>query len=176
MALMQLASVEEAIEALIALHDHQLDLNQHLRVSFSKSTIWAPPSSQSDGRPSDWWCREASSHPSVPTNCPTSRWTAMGEPAGLVATATEVTEHIPEQRGQQSIVGNKVCWFLVFMAKICIYLFQNGYFSAGFQFPASPTVFCALFFIFSLFFLFFYDVLELQVSLNFCRIFFSSVL
>uniref|UniRef100_UPI0009B3EC7D polypyrimidine tract-binding protein 3 n=1 Tax=Monopterus albus TaxID=43700 RepID=UPI0009B3EC7D len=39
MALMQLASVEEAIEALITLHDHQLDHNQHLRVSFSKSTI-----------------------------------------------------------------------------------------------------------------------------------------
>uniref|UniRef100_A0A3B5AE15 RRM domain-containing protein n=1 Tax=Stegastes partitus TaxID=144197 RepID=A0A3B5AE15_9TELE len=39
MALMQLASVEEAIEALIVLHDHQLDHNQHLRVSFSKSTI-----------------------------------------------------------------------------------------------------------------------------------------
>uniref|UniRef100_A0A669DNF2 Polypyrimidine tract binding protein 3 n=1 Tax=Oreochromis niloticus TaxID=8128 RepID=A0A669DNF2_ORENI len=39
MALMQLASVEEAIEALIILHDHQLDHNQHLRVSFSKSTI-----------------------------------------------------------------------------------------------------------------------------------------
>ncbi|KAM6975164.1 polypyrimidine tract-binding protein 3 [Tautogolabrus adspersus] len=39
MALIQLASVEEAIEALIALHDHQLDHNQHLRVSFSKSTI-----------------------------------------------------------------------------------------------------------------------------------------
>uniref|UniRef100_A0A3Q1F942 Polypyrimidine tract binding protein 3 n=1 Tax=Acanthochromis polyacanthus TaxID=80966 RepID=A0A3Q1F942_9TELE len=39
MALMQLASVEEAIEALISLHDHQLDHNQHLRVSFSKSTI-----------------------------------------------------------------------------------------------------------------------------------------
>lgn len=39
MALMQLASVEEAIEALIALHDQQLDHNQHLRVSFSKSTI-----------------------------------------------------------------------------------------------------------------------------------------
>lgn len=39
MALLQLASVEEAMEALIALHDHQLDHNQHLRVSFSKSTI-----------------------------------------------------------------------------------------------------------------------------------------
>lgn len=39
MALMQLASVEEAIEALVNLHDHQLDHNQHLRVSFSKSTI-----------------------------------------------------------------------------------------------------------------------------------------
>lgn len=39
MALMQLASVEEAIEALVTLHDHQLDHNQHLRVSFSKSTI-----------------------------------------------------------------------------------------------------------------------------------------
>ncbi|XP_023127172.1 polypyrimidine tract-binding protein 3-like [Amphiprion ocellaris] len=39
MALMQLASVEEAIDALVSLHDHQLDHNQHLRVSFSKSTI-----------------------------------------------------------------------------------------------------------------------------------------
>lgn len=39
MALMQLASVEEAIEALVTLHDHLLDHNQHLRVSFSKSTI-----------------------------------------------------------------------------------------------------------------------------------------
>ncbi|XP_014830905.1 PREDICTED: polypyrimidine tract-binding protein 3-like isoform X1 [Poecilia mexicana] len=39
MALLQLASVEEAVEALIALHDQQLDHNQHLRVSFSKSTI-----------------------------------------------------------------------------------------------------------------------------------------
>ncbi|KAM6902515.1 polypyrimidine tract-binding protein 3-like [Xenentodon cancila] len=39
MALMQLVSVEEAIAALIALHDHQMDHNQHLRVSFSKSTI-----------------------------------------------------------------------------------------------------------------------------------------
>nr|XP_015798790.2 polypyrimidine tract-binding protein 3 isoform X2 [Nothobranchius furzeri] len=39
MALMQVASVEEAIEALIELHDHQLDHNQHLRVSFSKSII-----------------------------------------------------------------------------------------------------------------------------------------
>uniref|UniRef100_A0A673B0K1 Polypyrimidine tract binding protein 3 n=1 Tax=Sphaeramia orbicularis TaxID=375764 RepID=A0A673B0K1_9TELE len=39
MALMQLASVDEAIEALVTLHDRQLDHNQHLRVSFSKSTI-----------------------------------------------------------------------------------------------------------------------------------------
>uniref|UniRef100_A0A3P8U9E4 Polypyrimidine tract binding protein 3 n=1 Tax=Amphiprion percula TaxID=161767 RepID=A0A3P8U9E4_AMPPE len=39
MALMQLVSVEEAIDALVSLHDHQLDHNQHLRVSFSKSTI-----------------------------------------------------------------------------------------------------------------------------------------
>uniref|UniRef100_A0A1A8QPM5 Polypyrimidine tract binding protein 3 n=2 Tax=Nothobranchius rachovii TaxID=451742 RepID=A0A1A8QPM5_9TELE len=39
MALMQVASVEEAIEALIELHDHQLDHNQHLRISFSKSII-----------------------------------------------------------------------------------------------------------------------------------------
>ncbi|XP_043952518.1 polypyrimidine tract-binding protein 3-like isoform X2 [Gambusia affinis] len=39
MALLQLGSVEEAVEALIALHDQHLDHNQHLRVSFSKSTI-----------------------------------------------------------------------------------------------------------------------------------------
>uniref|UniRef100_A0A3B5KJM5 Polypyrimidine tract binding protein 3 n=1 Tax=Xiphophorus couchianus TaxID=32473 RepID=A0A3B5KJM5_9TELE len=39
MALLQLASVEEAVEALITLHDQELDHNQHLRVSFSKSTI-----------------------------------------------------------------------------------------------------------------------------------------
>uniref|UniRef100_A0A672I864 Polypyrimidine tract-binding protein 3-like n=1 Tax=Salarias fasciatus TaxID=181472 RepID=A0A672I864_SALFA len=39
MALLQLSSVEEAIEALVELHDRQLDHNQHLRVSFSKSTI-----------------------------------------------------------------------------------------------------------------------------------------
>uniref|UniRef100_A0A8C9ZY75 RRM domain-containing protein n=1 Tax=Sander lucioperca TaxID=283035 RepID=A0A8C9ZY75_SANLU len=39
MALMQLASVEEAVEALIALHDRPLDHSTHLRVSFSKSTI-----------------------------------------------------------------------------------------------------------------------------------------
>ncbi|XP_078127234.1 polypyrimidine tract-binding protein 3-like [Sander vitreus] len=39
MALMQLASVEEAVEALITLHDRPLDHSTHLRVSFSKSTI-----------------------------------------------------------------------------------------------------------------------------------------
>lgn len=54
MALMQLASVEEAIEALIALHDHQLDHNQHLRVSFSKSTIW-PLTSERPLRAQGFW-------------------------------------------------------------------------------------------------------------------------
>ncbi|CAG0881886.1 unnamed protein product [Cyprideis torosa] len=39
MALIQLSSVEEAIQALIKLHNHQLSQNNHLRVSFSKSTI-----------------------------------------------------------------------------------------------------------------------------------------
>jgi polypyrimidine tract-binding protein 1 len=39
MALIQLASVEEAIQALIDLHNHDLSENHHLRVSFSKSTI-----------------------------------------------------------------------------------------------------------------------------------------
>ncbi|XP_015347584.2 polypyrimidine tract-binding protein 3 [Marmota marmota marmota] len=39
MALIQLASVEEAIQALIELHNHDLGENHHLRVSFSKSTI-----------------------------------------------------------------------------------------------------------------------------------------
>ncbi|KAM4634291.1 polypyrimidine tract-binding protein 3 isoform 2-T2 [Polymixia lowei] len=39
MALIQLGSVEEAIQALIDLHNHELGDNHHLRVSFSKSTI-----------------------------------------------------------------------------------------------------------------------------------------
>ncbi|XP_075382588.1 polypyrimidine tract-binding protein 3 isoform X1 [Mycteria americana] len=39
MALIQLGSVEEAVQALIELHNHDLGENHHLRVSFSKSTI-----------------------------------------------------------------------------------------------------------------------------------------
>ncbi|KFQ17337.1 Polypyrimidine tract-binding protein 1, partial [Merops nubicus] len=39
MALIQMGSVEEAIQSLIELHNHDLGENQHLRVSFSKSTI-----------------------------------------------------------------------------------------------------------------------------------------
>ncbi|NXX12889.1 PTBP1 protein, partial [Podargus strigoides] len=39
MALIQMSSVEEAIQSLIDLHNHDLGENQHLRVSFSKSTI-----------------------------------------------------------------------------------------------------------------------------------------
>ncbi|KAI5099293.1 polypyrimidine tract binding protein 1a isoform X1, partial [Silurus meridionalis] len=39
MALIQLSSVEEAIESLIEFHNHDLGENHHLRVSFSKSTI-----------------------------------------------------------------------------------------------------------------------------------------
>ncbi|NXD13182.1 PTBP3 protein, partial [Nothocercus nigrocapillus] len=39
MALIQLASVEEAVQALIELHNHDLGEKHHLRVSFSKSTI-----------------------------------------------------------------------------------------------------------------------------------------
>ncbi|XP_062869979.1 polypyrimidine tract-binding protein 3 [Trichomycterus rosablanca] len=39
MALIQLGSVEEAIQALIELHNYDLGENHHLRVSFSKSTI-----------------------------------------------------------------------------------------------------------------------------------------
>ncbi|TUR72492.1 Polypyrimidine tract-binding protein 1 [Bagarius yarrelli] len=39
MALIQLGSVEEAIESLIEFHNHDLGENHHLRVSFSKSTI-----------------------------------------------------------------------------------------------------------------------------------------
>ncbi|NXE52388.1 PTBP3 protein, partial [Casuarius casuarius] len=39
MALIQLSSVEEAVQALIALHNHDLGEKHHLRVSFSKSTI-----------------------------------------------------------------------------------------------------------------------------------------
>uniref|UniRef100_A0A3B3BKS6 Polypyrimidine tract binding protein 1 n=1 Tax=Oryzias melastigma TaxID=30732 RepID=A0A3B3BKS6_ORYME len=39
MALIQMGSVEEAIECLIQLHNHDLGENHHLRVSFSKSSI-----------------------------------------------------------------------------------------------------------------------------------------
>ncbi|XP_043941639.1 polypyrimidine tract-binding protein 2 isoform X2 [Protopterus annectens] len=39
MALLQMGSVEEAIQALIELHNYNLGDNHHLRVSFSKSTI-----------------------------------------------------------------------------------------------------------------------------------------
>ncbi|NXE82856.1 PTBP3 protein, partial [Cochlearius cochlearius] len=39
MALIRLGSVEEAVHALIELHDYDLGENHHLRVSFSKSTI-----------------------------------------------------------------------------------------------------------------------------------------
>ncbi|XP_021080219.1 polypyrimidine tract-binding protein 1-like [Mesocricetus auratus] len=39
MALIRMGSVEEAIQALIDLHGHTLDQNQHLRVSFSRITI-----------------------------------------------------------------------------------------------------------------------------------------
>lgn len=39
MALLQLLSVEEAVLALIKMHNHQLSESNHLRVSFSKSNI-----------------------------------------------------------------------------------------------------------------------------------------
>ncbi|MGH0133583.1 UNVERIFIED_CONTAM: hypothetical protein FKN15_030895, partial [Acipenser sinensis] len=39
MALIQMGSVEEAIQSLIEFHNHDLGENHHLRVSFSKSTI-----------------------------------------------------------------------------------------------------------------------------------------
>lgn len=39
MALIQMGSVEEAVQALIELHNHDLGDNHHLCVSFSKSTI-----------------------------------------------------------------------------------------------------------------------------------------
>ncbi|NWH35674.1 PTBP3 protein, partial [Chloropsis hardwickii] len=39
MALIELGSVEEAVHALIELHNHDFGENQHLRVSFSKSSI-----------------------------------------------------------------------------------------------------------------------------------------
>ncbi|CAG5895729.1 polypyrimidine tract-binding protein 2-like isoform 2-T2 [Menidia menidia] len=39
MALIQMSTVEEAIQALIDLHNYNMGNNQHLRVSFSKSTI-----------------------------------------------------------------------------------------------------------------------------------------
>ncbi|XP_024083480.1 polypyrimidine tract-binding protein 1 isoform X2 [Cimex lectularius] len=42
MALLELPSIEVAIEALIKMHNHQLSEQNHLRVSFSKSNIQSP--------------------------------------------------------------------------------------------------------------------------------------
>lgn len=39
MSLIQMSSVEEAIQALIDLHNYDMGGNHHLKVSFSKSTI-----------------------------------------------------------------------------------------------------------------------------------------
>lgn len=39
MALIQMGSVEEAMESLINFHNHDLGESHHLRVSFSKSSI-----------------------------------------------------------------------------------------------------------------------------------------
>ncbi|ELU04990.1 hypothetical protein CAPTEDRAFT_200421 [Capitella teleta] len=46
MALIQMGSVEDAVHALMALHNHQLAETSHLRVSYSKSTIAPSYSSQ----------------------------------------------------------------------------------------------------------------------------------
>lgn len=43
MALLQMATVEEAIQALIDLHNYDMGRGHRLRVSFSKSTIWGTP-------------------------------------------------------------------------------------------------------------------------------------
>lgn len=40
MALLQMSTVEEAIQALIDLHSYDMGRGHRLRVSFSKSTIW----------------------------------------------------------------------------------------------------------------------------------------
>lgn len=39
MALIQMSSVEEGIQALMDLHNYDMGGNHHLKVSFSKSTI-----------------------------------------------------------------------------------------------------------------------------------------
>ena len=39
MALLQMTTVEEAIQTLMDLHNYNMGGSQHLRVSFSKSTI-----------------------------------------------------------------------------------------------------------------------------------------
>lgn len=41
MSLIQMSSVEEAIQALMDLHNYDMGGNHHLKVSFSKSTIWS---------------------------------------------------------------------------------------------------------------------------------------
>lgn len=42
MSLLQMATAEEAIQALIDLHNYDMGRGHRLRVSFSKSTIWGP--------------------------------------------------------------------------------------------------------------------------------------
>lgn len=43
MALLQMSTVEEAIQTLIDLHNYDMGRGHRLRVSFSKSTIWGSP-------------------------------------------------------------------------------------------------------------------------------------
>lgn len=40
MALIQMSNVDEAISALIVTHNHKISETNHLRVTFSKNTIW----------------------------------------------------------------------------------------------------------------------------------------
>lgn len=47
MALLQMSTVEEAIQALIDLHNYDMGRGHRLRVSFSKSTIWGFPGAMS---------------------------------------------------------------------------------------------------------------------------------
>jgi polypyrimidine tract-binding protein 1 len=51
MALLQMSSIEEAADALIAMHNHQLAETSHLRVSFSKSSVTAPQQPQPSSSP-----------------------------------------------------------------------------------------------------------------------------
>jgi hypothetical protein len=54
MALVQLPTVDDSIASLVQLHNYQLSETSHLRISFSKSTIWESGLTN-DFKANFWW-------------------------------------------------------------------------------------------------------------------------